>query len=165
VKLNRRRLDELAAKVDKVTQPGGPLYGMWVRILEERIAFLEHVPEDLQQAVDSRFMSTHEPTCDVFASWRQGPFARWAPPMPANFEFPRALVEFVLNPPARFFFGHACEQCGLSVPICTLWDGKTGPRPDPTPFAACPACGGRTSFAANHRPANQPETEDVAHEA
>jgi hypothetical protein len=144
------RVDKLAEKVADVTGPGSPFEAMIIADLERRIAFLEHVPTEFHRRVDARFIGGDE----AFAEWRLSPFAKWAT-MPATFMFPAALVEFMLNPPARFFLAHACEQCGLSIPIFTT--GYPDTPKDLTAFPVCPACGGKTSFAATYQTgANSP---------
>lgn len=117
---------------------------------------VRHAPEMTDDEDDAilrpildRMADPNSPNQDCLASWRSYPLARWAMPLPEGFTFPRALLEFLADPPHDYFFGHSCEQCGLHVPICTFWDGKTGPPHNIRPFAVCPACAGTTSFAAN----------------
>lgn len=115
----------------------------------ERVAFLMMVPEDLRLAVG---VALSVPDGDEsLHSWALGPFARWATP-PAGFQFPRALVEWLLHPPRDWFLGHACGRCGLGVPLVSTWATDPSPPPSIVVFPACPACGGRTSSAANHQP-------------
>lgn len=105
----------------------------------------DHVDEDLQVPVLTMMLDPrHE---DNLCSWLYHPFARWAP-LADDYRFPRALLEFIANPPAMYFFGHNCGTCGLSVPICTFGDTK-----DASPFEVCPACGGETGFRYEQRPA------------
>ena len=67
--------------------------------------------------------------------------------MPAGYQFPRVLVEWMLNPPRSWFLGHHCERCGLGVPLLTTWSNDPNPAPSIVVFPACPACSGPTSFA------------------
>ena len=112
----------------------------------ERLAFLMMVPEDLRMAVGIAL-------CDrvrgeYLADWTCGPFARWAT-VPAGFQFPRALVEWLLDPPHPWFLGHNCERCGLGVPLrVTSSNDPVPPPPTIVVFPSCPACGGTTSSAA-----------------
>jgi len=115
----------------------------------ERVAFLMMVPEDLRMAVGVAL-------CDrvrgeYLSDWACWPFARWATP-PAGFQFPRALVEWLLDPPHAWFLGHTCERCGLKVPIPHAGSDDPRPRPSPAVFPACPACGGKTTFPAGTEP-------------
>ncbi|HYH64252.1 MAG TPA: hypothetical protein VD866_06100 [Urbifossiella sp.] len=117
---------------------------------ERRVAFLMMVPEDLRMAVGIAL-------CDrvrgeYLADWACWPFAGWATP-PAGFQFPRALIEWLLNPPHPWFLGHNCERCGLGVPLLAL-DSRDPAPPPPTivVFPACPACGGRTTFMGGSEP-------------
>jgi hypothetical protein len=112
---------------------------------EQRVAFLKMVPADLRMAVG---VALCDPDGDEsLHSWALWPFARWATP-PAGFEFPRALVEWLLTPPRAWFLGHACGRCGLGVPLLVTWQNDPSPPPSIVVFPACPACGGPTSFAA-----------------
>lgn len=111
----------------------------------ERVAFLMMVPEDLRMAVGIALSYGDD---DALHSWALWPFARWAT-VPAGFQFPRALVEWILRPPRGWFLGHACERCGLAVPLLTTWSNDPDPPPSIVVFPACPACGGQTSHAAN----------------
>jgi hypothetical protein len=110
-----------------------------------RVAFLMTVPEDLRMRVGIALCDPNGD--DSLHSWALWPFARWATP-PAGFEFPRALVEWVLHPPRGWFLGHACERCGLNVPLLATWSNDPNPPPGIVVFPACPACGGKTTFTA-----------------
>lgn len=80
--------------------------------------------------------------------WLLYPFAKWAR-MPDQFVFPRELVAWILNPPRGWFLGHTCELCGMNVPLLVTWENDH-----------CPACGGRTSFAAAYK--GYLDAEDIA---
>ncbi len=115
----------------------------------ERVAFLMMVPENLRMAVGIAL-------CDrvrgeYLADWACWPFARWAT-VPAGFQFPRALVEWLLDPPHPWFLGSNCERCGLGVPLRVTSSNDPSPPPILVVFPACPACGGRTSHAAHSQP-------------
>ena len=115
----------------------------------ERVAFLMMVPEDLRMAVG---IALSDPDGDdALHSWAHAPFARWATP-PAGFEFPRALVEWLLRPPRGWFPGHCCERCGLGVPLLVTWSNDPDPPSSIAVFPACPACGGKTTFMAAFEP-------------
>ena len=62
----------------------------------ERVAFLMMVPEDLRMAVGIALCDPDGD--DALHSWASRPFARWAS-IPAGFQFPRALVEWLLARP------------------------------------------------------------------
>ncbi|HEX4611628.1 MAG TPA: hypothetical protein VH092_25760 [Urbifossiella sp.] len=111
-----------------------------------RAAFLGLVPADLRAAVAGVFADPDR--AERLAEWVLYPFARWAAP-PAGFEFPRPLVDWLLAPPRGWFLGHACERCGLAVPLLTTWSNDPTPPQSMVVFPACPACGGQTSWAAN----------------
>ncbi|QDU21276.1 hypothetical protein [Urbifossiella limnaea] len=112
----------------------------------ERVAFLMMVPEDLRMAVG---ITLRDPDGDdALHSWVARPFARWAV-APAGFQFPRALVEWLLGRPHAWFLGHHCERCGLGVPLLTTDSRDPSPPPSIVVFPTCPACGGVTSHAAN----------------
>jgi hypothetical protein len=112
----------------------------------ERVAFLMQVPEDLRMAVG---IALSDPDGDEsLHAWALWPFARWAA-VPPGFHFPRKLVEWLMNPPRSWFLGHACERCGLGVPLLVTYSNDPSPPPSIVVFPACPACGGATSWAAN----------------
>ena len=127
-----RRLREMVEKADQA-----------------RRDLLARVPVDLRSELAARF-SDPDRRGDL-ADWADEPFARWAT-MPADFEYPRALVEWLLRPPRDWFLGHACGRCGLHVPLLATWSNDPDPPKSIVAFPACPACGGRTSFAANSGP-------------
>jgi hypothetical protein len=114
----------------------------------ERVAFLMMVPEDLRMAVGIALSYGDD---DSLHSWALWPFARWAT-IPAGFQFPRALVEWLLNPPRGWFLGHNCERCGLGVPLLATWSNDPDPPPSIVVFPACPACGGKTTYMAGFEP-------------
>jgi hypothetical protein len=128
-----RRLREMVAAADRARQD-----------------LLARVPRDLRTELAAAFADPdrrHDLT-----EWVGEPFARWAT-MPEGFEYPRELVSWLLHPPRDWFMGHACGRCGLNVPLLMTWTND----PDPPPksivvFPSCPACGERTSYAANSRP-------------
>lgn len=112
----------------------------------KRVAFLMMVPEDLRMAVG---IALSDPDGDdALHSWALWPFARWAT-IPAGFQFPRALVEWLLGRPHAWFLGHHCERCGLGVPLLSRDSRDPNPPPTIVVFPTCPACGGPTSHAAN----------------
>ena len=113
-----------------------------------RVAFHNTVPEDLRRRVGIAL--SYPDGDDALHSWAGAPFARWAAP-PADFRFPRALVEWLVSPPRGWFLGRSCEGCGLSVPLLATWSGDPAPPGSIVVFPACPACGGVTSFAATCR--------------
>jgi hypothetical protein len=110
--------------------------------------FLELVPPDLQDSL-VRLIATEEGK-ERLSGWVSSPFVRWAT-VPPGFMLPRPLVEFVLNPPRRFWFGHACERCGLQVPLFSTHAGDPNPPANVRTFPECPHCGGPTSFAATYQ--------------
>jgi len=112
----------------------------------ERAAFLGLVPGDLRAAVGAALADPVRG--EDLADWVLWPFARWATP-PAGFQFPRALVEWLLHPPHAWFLGHSCERCGLKVPLLMTSSNDPSPPPTIVVFPTCPACGGPTSHAAN----------------
>lgn len=128
------------------------IYDPWARWREEyrreRDRFLSHIPPDLRTAVDAAF-DADATTQEDFTSLMSHPFARWAPPMAADYQFPRALIEWMLNPPRAFWMGHNCERCGLTVPLYTTWANDPDPPPSVVAFPTCPACGGTTSHKAS----------------
>jgi len=85
---------------------------------------------------------------DSLHSWALWPFAPWAT-VPAGFQFPRALVEWLLRPPRGWFLGHTCGRCGLKVPLLVTWSNDPGPPATIVVCPTCPACGGVTSYAAH----------------
>jgi len=114
----------------------------------ERVAFLMRVPDDLRMAVGIALCDPNGD--DALHSWAAQPFARWAT-VPAGFQFPRALVEWLLSRPHSWFPGHACERCGLKVPLLIFDSTDPTPRPSIVVFPMCPACGGATSHTAAAR--------------
>jgi hypothetical protein len=78
--------------------------------------------------------------------WINQPFAPWAT-MPPDYVFPRALLEEFFAPADTLAMRHACEQCGLCVPVYTF-----GPDDNVPVFPSCPTCGGKTSSEALVRP-------------
>ena len=112
---------------------------------QRRLAFLMMVPEDLRMAVGIH-LSHHED--ESLHSWALWPFAPWAAVTP-GYQFPRALVEWLLNPPHRWFLGHHCGRCGLGVPLRVLDSRDPNPPTTLVVFPSCPACGGVTSYAAH----------------
>jgi len=115
---------------------------------ERRVALLMMVPEDLRMAVGIALCDPNGD--DALHSWAAHPFARWATMLP-GFRFPRALVEWLLHPPRGWFPGHACERCGLKVPLLFFDSTDPTPRPSIVVFPTCPACGGATSHTAAAR--------------
>lgn len=114
--------------------------------------FWTWVPEDLRAAVAERLNGPYAEDPESYASWALWPFARWAPDPGQEFRFPRALVEWLLDPPHRFWMGHHCGRCGLSVPLhFTSSNGLDRPT-DLRVFPLCPTCGGATSHDAHYRP-------------
>lgn len=111
---------------------------------QERLAFIAHVPPDLRAAVVAVWNDPDHSEGETFSSWVMWPFDH-RQPIPAGFEFPRALVEFMVRPGRPFFMGHHCERCGLSVPIYLLGADGFPPLSDLKVFPTCPACGGKTS--------------------
>lgn len=110
-----------------------------------RVRFLMMVPEDLRMAVE---IALADPDGDdSLHSWALWPFARWAT-IPPGFQFPRPLVEWMLRPPRGWFVGHACERCGLKVPLLSTWSNDPDPPPTVVVFPAFPACGGKTTYTA-----------------
>src|SRR6266545_5470973 len=146
IKVRLKRLEVAAKAKAKTANPAADVLEQW---LDGCAAFVAaHVPQDFQAAIFQQMTDSYHTHSESLASWQYWPFARWAPPMPPDYQFPLALCAFLADPPHDYFCGHACERCGLHVPICTFWDGKTGPPHNTRPFAACPACGGATSSAA-----------------
>jgi hypothetical protein len=117
----------------------------WRRDVE---AFLPHIPADLRDAVRVASQGRH---ADALASWMHSPFAKWAGPLPPDYQFPRALVEWMAGPARNYFMGHACGRCGLSVPLLSTWSNDPDRPAALKVFPSCPACGGPTSFGANWR--------------
>jgi hypothetical protein len=78
---------------------------------------------------------------DSLDAWLLWPFATWAR-MPDGFVFPRELVAWILDPPRDWFLGHACEACGLAVPLYMIRANDHDPPPSILAFPQCPACGG-----------------------
>jgi hypothetical protein len=110
-----------------------------------RVAFLGLVPADLRMRVG---IALADPDCDEgLHQWAARPFARWAV-VPAGFAFPRPFVGWLLAPPRGWFLGHACERCGLMVPLLATWSNDPNPPPSIVAFPVCPACGGATTYAA-----------------
>ncbi len=107
------------------------------------------VPEDLRMAMSIALCDPNGD--DSLHSWVLWPFARWAT-LPAGFQFPRALVEWFLNPPRSWFLGSNCERCGLGVPLLTTSSNDPNPPPSIVVFPACPACGGKATFMAAFEP-------------
>ena len=117
-----------------------------------REVFLAWVPEDLRGAVTQRLDGPYAENTESYASWSLWPFARWAPEPGSEFRFPRVFVEWLLAPPRRFWMGHSCGRCGLSVPLYSTASDDPDPPKDLRVFPLCPACGGTTSHAASYRP-------------
>lgn len=115
----------------------------------EWLRFLGMVPDDLRRAVG--VVLADPDRAEFLADGVTAPFARWAT-TPVGFEFPRRLVEWILNPPRDWFLGHACERCGLRVPLLSTYSNDPVPPPTVVVFPACPACGGRTTYAAGFEP-------------
>ena len=112
---------------------------------------LAHVPEHLCEAIfDARTRDSG--TSHDISEWFNHPFARWAMPMREDYIFPEALVEFILNPPRDIWMGHNCGDCGLTVPLYYTWTNDPDPPKDLSCFPTCPACGGKTTFAACYGP-------------
>lgn len=130
--------------------PDDPVTRIMAGHRRQRDEFLTHIPADLRARVSAAIDSDRG---EGFGSLMSAPFARWAPPVPAGFEFPRALVGWMLNPPRGYWMGHHCERCGLAVPLLATWSNDPGPPPKLSVFPACPACGGRTTHAASYGPA------------
>jgi hypothetical protein len=117
-----------------------------------RDEFLTHVPADLRPAVAAAVDADEG---EGFVGLMLFPFARWAPPMLAGYELPRRLLEWVLDPPRRYWMGHNCERCGLAVPLLTTWSNDPDPPSSVVAFPECPACRGRTTHAASYGPADK----------
>lgn len=129
---NARRLREMVAAAERARQD-----------------LLARVPADLRGELSAAFADPSR-RADL-TEWAEEPFARWAT-MPEGFAYPRALVEWFLHPPRRWFLGHACGACGLNVLLLSTWSNDPDPPRDLVVFPTCPACGGRTSFMAGFRP-------------
>jgi hypothetical protein len=132
----------------------------WAALLEEynrrRADFLARIPADLRAAVDAALRAPFGSEAG-FASLERDPFAPWALPMPADFTFPRGMVAWMLDSPREYWMGHHCGRCGLTVPLFLTWSNDPDPPPDLAAFPICPACGGRTSYEAQSRPATPNE--------
>jgi hypothetical protein len=132
--------------VDRL-QPAAPspfVLQMREESARRRTEHLVRIPADLRAAVAAALDDRVE---DV-SEWAEEPFARWAM-IPPGFQYPRDLVTWLLNPPRKWWLGHACGSCGLNVPLLETWTHD----PDPPQggvivFPACPSCGSPTSFAA-----------------
>ncbi len=72
-------------------------------------AFLAMVPEDLRMPVAVTVCNTD--ARDSLLSWAAAPFARWAT-IPPGFQFPRALVEWLLHPRGRGSWATAASGAG-----------------------------------------------------
>lgn len=125
-----------------------------------RAEFLGRIPPDLRPAVAAA-LDTEPDSRERydFDELSLSPFASWAT-MPPGFEYPRALIECLLNPPRDLLLVHHCGRCGLRVPIFLTWSNDPNPPADLTVFPTCPRpeCGGRTSYAANWGP-DDPEND------
>jgi hypothetical protein len=138
----RLRLDRLSARL--VARPEDRFARQreaeWERGLETRLAFLEHIPEELVAEVAAALA---DPDGDEhLASWVLWPVAQGAE-LPAT--VPTALVRVMLDHPEASLL-HECERCGLKVPIRP---GLQQPfKPAVVLFPTCPACGGRTGYYA-----------------
>ncbi|MDY3563395.1 hypothetical protein R5W23_004898 [Gemmata sp. JC673] len=144
------RIEALTARVAcrPAAGPAPPLPD-WLR---DRTAFLALVPEALRERMAARLDEPYGPDSESLASWVGVPFARWAPAPAPQYRLPEALVAWVLDPPRPFWFGHHCGSCGLAVPLVLVPSSDPRPLADLRAFPTCPACGGRTSHAANDRP-------------
>ena len=104
----------------------------------------------------------NDPKChdsETLAAWHFHPRARWAMPLPDDYRFPLALLEWIAAPTGDYGMMHACGRCGLIVP--TVFNPMVPiafdrPHPEPYPFATCPACGGTTSSAACQQAGEKP---------
>lgn len=112
----------------------------------DRAACLGRVPDDLRAAAGAALADPLRG--EDLADWVLWPFAPWAT-VPAGFRFSRALVEWLLHPPRPWFLGHHCGRCGLGVPLLSTWSNDPNPPTTIVVFPACPACGGKTSYAAH----------------
>jgi hypothetical protein len=113
--------------------------------------FLSRVPADLRAAVASALGREQVEWAGEgpFHGLVSDPFARWAPPPPPDFLFPRALIETLLSLPRPVWLGNTCGTCGLCVPIVLTGPSDPSPPATVTLFPACPACNGRTSYTAS----------------
>lgn len=68
--------------------------------------------------------------------------------MAEDYLLPVALIEFLLNPSRDYVIIHDCGVCGLQVPIYSTWTNDPNPPLNLTIFADCPACEGKTGYAA-----------------
>ncbi|MFO0936323.1 MAG: hypothetical protein U0798_07420 [Gemmataceae bacterium] len=115
---------------------------------EDRLdAMLSLIHDDMIETVVAAMENDPEKYCEI-TKWLSYPFERWVTELPEDFRFPRALVEFILNPPRSYWMGHGCEECGLVVPIISTWDNDPDPPAKLRVFDDCPACGGMVSYAA-----------------
>ena len=100
-------------------------------------AFLTHIPEQHRNAVAE---ASATDTTEQFSEWMMSPLALWAMPIPEDYVFPIALVEFMLNPPRDFWMGHHFADCGLTVPVYTTWSNDPCPPVNLKAFPVCPKC-------------------------
>jgi hypothetical protein len=111
--------------------------------MPEVAAFIErHVMPDHRLPLMRLIVTLPDDAIEPIDDWLNQPFAPWMV-MPADYEFPRALIDTFLGPADTLKMGEACERCGLCVPVYTF-----GPGDDVKAFPECPACGGSTSVAA-----------------
>lgn len=138
----RRRLARLAERLaarrdDPFTRRREAEERRW---LEERAAFLGHIPADLRAEVAAALSDPDR--AEDLDDWVLHPVATVAP-VPEL--FPAALVRVMLDDQEASLL-HECERCGLNVPIrpgCAQ-PFKLAVRL----FPECPACGGRTGWYA-----------------
>jgi hypothetical protein len=118
----------------------------------DRATFLARVPADLRPRVAAALADPDPVVNERFSSWQLWPFARWAMPIPDGFVFPGVFVAWLLDPPRPWWMGRNCGRCGMGVPLFSTWGDDPDPPPSVVAFPACPACGGRTSYAAAFQP-------------
>jgi hypothetical protein len=146
----QKRLLALARRAVPAEDGYARLQRRWAEeAAQRRQAHLARIPKDLRPAVAALLADPDE--AEHLSSWVSSPFARWAT-MPDGFVFPRALVEWILHPPRGWYMGRTCGRCGLNVPLLSTWSNDPDPPSSIVVFPTCPACGGRTSYAAGSAP-------------
>ncbi|MCE9566055.1 MAG: hypothetical protein K8U57_28885 [Planctomycetes bacterium] len=148
------RIKSLTARVE--VRPGAKSRPTPEDIRRQRNELLRHVPLDLQATMGT-LLDTDPLVVETLILWLGCPFARWARPANPDYRLPRSLVEWMIAPPRAYWMGHHCERCGLGVPIFSTWANDPNPPSTVIAFPNCPACRGRTSFAASHQPGSEAE--------